>query len=311
MSCGAVSAPACLLVCLLLVACGGGSDSDRSVLQETEPSTSSTLEELWRAPGDDVAVVPGTSTYVPGRVRVSFVVVNAAGQPVLLPTARVWLARGLEEQPFLESTAKLERIGVPGGAEDDSTHIYVVHLAIRQPGTYWFLAEPEGGSNPVQALGNVVVEEATVVPAVGDAAPASETPTLTRAGENAARITTRVPPDLMLLEHSVADALRDGRPFVVTFATPKFCSSRACGPVVDVVEDVAGRLEGSEVRFIHVEVYEDNDPSKGYNRWMQEWGLTTEPWTFVVGADGKISARFEGLVSVHELEGAVEAVAQS
>jgi hypothetical protein len=65
------------------------------------------------------------------------------------------------------------------------------------------------------------------------------------------------------------------------------------------------------VRFIHVEVYEGNDPSKGYNRWMQEWGLATDPWTFVVRADGKISARFEGLVSVHELEDAVEAVAQS
>jgi hypothetical protein len=303
-----VSAPACLLVCLLLVACGG--DSEGSALPETEPSTS-TLEELWRAPGDDVAVVPGTSTYESGRVRVSFVVVNTGGQPVLLPTARIWLARGLEERPFLESTAKLERIGVPGGAQDESTHIYVAHLAIRQPGTYWFLAEPEGGSKPVQALGNIVVARATGVPAVGDAAPASQTPTLSPAGGNAARITTRVPPDLTLLEHSVAEALRDERPFVVTFATPKFCSSRACGPVVDVVEDVAGRLEGSEVRFIHVEVYEDNDPSKGYNRWMQEWGLATEPWTFVVGADGKISARFEGLVSVHELEDAVEAVAQS
>ena len=97
MSCEAVSAPAFLLLCLVvLVACGGGSDSI-ATSSETEPRTSSTLEELWRAPGDDVAVVPGTSTYEPGRVRVSFLVVNAEGQPVLLPTARVWLARGLEE----------------------------------------------------------------------------------------------------------------------------------------------------------------------------------------------------------------------
>jgi hypothetical protein len=44
---------------------------------------------------------------------------------------------------------------------------------------------------------------------------------------------------------------------------------------------------------------------------MGEWGLTTEPWTFVVGADGRIASRFEGLVSVHELEAAVHAAAQS
>ena len=59
------------------------------------------------------------------------------------------------------------------------------------------------------------------------------------------------------------------------------------------------------MRFIHVEVYEDNDPAKGFNRWMQEWGLETEPWTFVVGRDGKVVERFEGAVSVRELEEAV------
>jgi glutathione peroxidase-family protein len=39
---------------------------------------------------------------------------------------------------------------------------------------------------------------------------------------------------------------------------------------------------------------------------MREWGLETEPWTFVVGSDGKIVERFEGAVSVLELEKAVE-----
>jgi hypothetical protein len=91
-------------------------------------------------------------------------------------------------------------------------------------------------------------------------------------------------------------------PFVVTFSTPKFCSSRTCGPVVDVVEEVATRFEGEDVRFIHVEVYEDNDPAKGFNRWVREWGLETEPWTFAVGRDGKVVERFEGAVSVRELE---------
>ena len=85
----------------------------------------------------------------------------------------------------------------------------------------------------------------------------------------------------------------------MTFATPKFCASRTCGPVVDVVEEVQRRLDDERVRFIHVEVYEDNDPAKGYNRWMKEWKLPTEPWTFLVGTDrGTIVDRFEGTVSV-------------
>jgi hypothetical protein len=173
------------------------------------------------------------------------------------------------------------------------------------PGKFWLLAEPEGGKDKVQAVGNVTVVADDAPPDVGDPAIASDTPTLSSIGGNTALLTTRTPPDENLLRYSIAGSLAAGVPFVVTFATPKFCSSRTCGPVVDVVEEVSRRLEGENVRFIHVEVFEDNDPAKGYNRWMREWNLPTEPWTFLVGADGKIVARFEGTVSVNELEQAV------
>ena len=271
-----------------------------------EPGGGQTLEELWRAPGDDVAIVAGTSSHEPGDVRVSFLVVDAEGRVVTLPTARIWVARALESRPFLESEAKLERIGVPGGAEADATHIYVATVRLAEPGKYWLLAEPEGGEEKVQALGNVDVTKEDSEPDVGDPAPASDTPTLASVGGDAAKITTRVPPDESLLEHSVADSLRAKVPFVVTFATPKFCASRTCGPVVDVVEETARRFEDSDVRFIHVEVYEDNDPAQGYNRWVREWGLETEPWMFAVGRHGKIVERFEGAVSVRELERVVQ-----
>jgi hypothetical protein len=94
-------------------------------------------------------------------------------------------------------------------------------------------------------------------------------------------------------------------PFVVTFATPKFCTSRTCGPVVDVVSHVRKSLNDNRVKFIHAEVYNGNDPAKGYNRWMREWNLRTEPWTFLVGADGRIKEKFEGSVSAGELRAAI------
>jgi hypothetical protein len=287
------------LSCLLLVGCGG-SDSEGSTTAET-----ATLEELWRAPGDDVAVILGTENHEPGDVRVSFLVADAEGALVELPTARVWVATALGEPPFLETEAELERIGVPGGDEADATHIYVAHLRLPRAGTYWLLAEPEAGKKKVQALGNVVVVKSDDPPDVGDSAPASATPTISSTGGDTASLTTKAPPDEALLEHSIADSLRAKVPFVVTFATPTFCSSRTCGPVVEVVEEVAKRFDGEGVRFIHVEVFEDNDPAKGYNRWMREWKLPTEPWTFLVGASGRIAERFEGTVSVQELEAAV------
>jgi hypothetical protein len=291
-----------VLSCLLLVGCG---ESDGDQASTTDPGTGATLEELWRAPGDDVAVIPGTENHEPGDVRVSFLVVDAEGAVVALPTARVWVANALDAAPFLETQAKLERIGVPGGDEADATHIYVANLRLPRAGKYWMLAEPEGGAKQVQALGNVVVSKQDAPPDVGNPAVPSQTPTLSSTGGDIAALTTRSPPDESLLEHSVADSLKAKVPFVVTFATPKYCSSRTCGPVVDVVEEVSHRFADEEIRFIHVEVFEGNDPAKGYNRWMQEWKLPTEPWTFLVGADGRIVERFEGTVSVNELELAV------
>ena len=291
-----------VLSCLFLVGCGGSGGDATNV---GDPGGGMTLKELWRAPGDDVAFIPGTENYVPGNVRVSFLVADSKGRLVTLPTARVFVATALDSAPFLETSAKLERIGVPGEAVADASHIYVAQLKLRRPGKYWMLAQPEGGSEEVQAIGNVVVSKSDSPPDVGDPAIPLKTPTLESAGGDASKITTRTPPDESLLEYSIADSLRAKVPFVVTFATPKFCASRTCGPVVDVVEEVAKRFEGSDVRFIHVEVYEGNDPANGYNRWMQEWGLKTEPWTFLVGRDGKIVARFEGVVSVSELEQAV------
>jgi hypothetical protein len=288
------------LSCVLLAACGG---SDESASTSSEDAT---LEQLWRMPGDDVAVIPGTANHEPGDVRVSFLVVDAENAVVALPTARVWVSRALDEPPILETEAKLERIGVPGGDEADATHIYVATLPLQRPGKYWLLAEPEGGPTKVQALGNVVVTGEDDSPDVGDPAIASDTPTLSSTGGDVTALTTRTPPDESLLRYSIAESLEAKVPFVVTFSTPKFCASRVCGPVVDVVEEVSRRFEDENVRFIHVEVYEDNDPANSFNRWMQEWKLPTEPWTFLVGDDGRIKARFEGTVSVRELEAAVQ-----
>ena len=287
-----------LAACLTAAACGGSGASSRGGGQPA----AGTLEALYRASGQDVAIVPGTSDYAPGRVRVSFLVVDARGRAILRPTARVWLARGLDAKPFEHAIARQEALSAAGASEGDVQAIYVTQLLVPSPGKYWLLAEPVGGRR-IQAIGNLQVAATSDVPAVGGRAPASRTPTLASTHGDVAALTTRTPPDRDLLRYSVADSLLAKVPFVVTFATPRFCSSRTCGPVVDVVESVARRFRSSRLRFIHVEIYEDNDPSKGTNRWVKQWRLPTEPWTFLVGADGRIKAELEGAFSAGELTG--------
>ena len=284
-----------LVACLIAAGCGGSSSA------KEEPDAT-TLEALWRAPGEDVAVVPGTADFGPGRVRFTFLVVDGQGRVVTRPTARIWLARTLKSTPFAQTTARSEPIGVGATEPGEAQEIFVADLELDKPGTYWLLAEPVGGRK-IQAVGTVVVKDATAAPDVGAAAVASKTPTLATASLE--QLTTATKPDRVLYRSSIADALAAKTPFVVVFATPKYCTSRTCGPVVDVVSEVHRRHQADGIRFIHVEIYEDNDPTKGENHWVREWKLPSEPWVFVVGADGKITARFEGTVSVDELDSAV------
>ena len=288
-----------LVVCSIAAGCGGSSSEVKG-----EPAVG-TLEALWRAPGADVAIVPGTADFAPGRVRLSFLVVDGEGRVVTRPTARVWIARGLEQKPFAETKARAEKIGVEGSEEGDADEIFVTQLELDEPGKYWVLAEPIGGRK-IQAIGNVVVAEDSAAPSVGDPAVASETPTIASTGGDFSALTTQDPPDRALLRHSVADSLAAKVPFVLTFATPRYCTSRTCGPVVDVVDAVRQEYEQRGVRFIHVEIYEGNDPANRFNVWVREWNLPSEPFTFLVGADGLVKERFEGTLSVRELGEAVE-----
>jgi hypothetical protein len=202
--------------------------------------------------------------------------------------------------------AALEPVGVPGADTDAGgvSRLYVVHFRVPRAATYTLSADATGGK-PIRAVWTIDVRRHPRAPAVGSRAIPSKTPTIASTHGDLRALTTRTPPDTKLLLYSVAGSLAAHKPFVLVFATPKFCSSRTCGPAVDVVDAVRRQVRATGVRYIHVEVYKDNNPGLGYNRWFREWHLPTEPWTFLVGRDGRIKARFEGSVSVDELAAAV------
>ncbi len=158
-----------------------------------------------------------------------------------------------------------------------------------------------------------VVEESTV-PNVGQAPPPSNSPTLATE-PNIKHLSTDLDPDLSFYETSIADAMTLGKPAVIVFATPAFCTSQFCGPMLDNVKDVSGNYAG-EVTFIHVEpfvldeegglVAEGGIPAAAET--TTEWNLQSEPWVFIIDADGLISTRFEGAASAEELTAAIDAV---
>ena len=299
-----------LALLALAAACGGGSDEGEP---ERAPAPGSLRARLAEQPGPDVGLILGTSDFAVGENRISFLVVDNAGRVIEADEAAVLAApRSLDEAPTVRAAAQLRVLdplardepNAIKSAEPDTKALYVTRLSFDAPGRYWLVAEPKG--RRIQAMAAIDVKAKPTAPAVGSKAPASDTPTLDDAP--VAALTTANPPDRALLRHSVADSLAARAPFVVAFATPRYCSSRTCGPTLEIVDTVRRQYEQQGVRFIHVEVYEGNDPQNGVNRWMKEWKLPSEPWVFVVDREGVIRSRFEGSASVPELADAVAAV---
>ena len=156
------------------------------------------------------------------------------------------------------------------------------------------------------------VKERTATPAVGEPVPSTRNLTA-RDVTDLAGIDSSTPPRPEMHKMSVAEALERQRPFVVVFATPSFCTSRLCGPVTEEAASLHAKY-GDRVEFIHIEPWDlpmiRNEGKLVATDITKEWRLPTEPWTFVIGKDNRITARWESLVTPEELRAALDAALQ-
>lgn len=184
--------------------------------------------------------------------------------------------------------------------------VYVTKLDFPSDGE-WVIAAlvKEDGELRSTLLPSAVVGQFSGIPRVGEKAPLIHTPTVEDAGGDLSEITTRVPPDT---QNRVDFADVVGKePVVLLFATPQFCQSRVCGPVVDVAEQVK-EAYGDKAAFIHMEIFEDNDPGKDTRPQVQAYGLPTEPWFFAIDRQGVVQTALEGAFGVDRLTQAVQEV---
>ena len=146
---------------------------------------------------------------------------------------------------------------------------------------------------------------APLAPRVGTPAPRSRNRIATDVSE-LKQIDSSEPPDPRLHQTRIGDAIAQGKPQMIVFATPRYCTSRVCGPVVDVVRTLIPAY-GDRVVFIHEEIWESGSLQK-LSPTVEEWNLRSEPWIFVVDGTGTVRARFEGLTTRRELEAALRLV---
>ena len=197
----------------------------------------------------------------------------------------------------------------PDGKEhvhDDGSGIrglYVAQLSFSRAGDWGvelLVNETNGTVESVRFA--VAVQDTSPTPALGSAAPRSRN-LIARDVKNLRQIDTSPRPDPRLHQVRIADAIAQRKPQLIIFATPQFCTTRMCGPVVEIAKTLIPAY-GQRVAFIHQEIWQDFASKKAFPT-VDEWRLSTEPWIFIVDGQGIICGKFEGLVTVSELEGAL------
>jgi len=129
---------------------------------------------------------------------------------------------------------------------------------------------------------------------------------------------------------SLDQALHNGKPTALLFATPAFCKTATCGPSLDVMQGLQKQY-GDKVNFIHSEVYKypfdqsvqlqqeagqkaakegraltAEEQNAGLSDAMVAWKLSSEPWLFLIDANGKVAGRYEGGITKEEIGPALE-----
>ena len=312
----------------LAAACGGGiatltatplsptpGDSGSACLPAPQPGN----VDGWQPPSSAPPVIPQviSSDQVCGENRFLFGLLGADNRSLAASdrkvTARFFDLGHDPDQPV--ATADGNFIW----AIDDVVGVYDLNVAFTSTGVWgaeFTTTDASGANVSVRLTFDVVTHGAAVQ--VGERAPASESRTLADVGGDLAKISSDTDPVERFYTTSIADAVAAHKPFVVVFATPKFCTSAQCGPTLDRLKPVADAHPG--VTVINVEPYEltfedgQLQPVRDAQGYLVpvdatlEWGLPSEPWIYVVDGDGMVRASFEGIVSEAELNAAVDAV---
>ena len=194
----------------------------------------------------------------------------------------------------------------------DGRGVYAVESITLPKAGYWQVVADGhlADGSAFEATAAFEARDRSAVVSVGEEAPRSENPVIGTPGVEPAALDSRAAgggtiPDQELHRTSIASAIAQGHPALVVFSTPVYCVSRFCGPVTDLVAELAAKY-GDRADFIHVEIYRDFEAGE-VSQTAQDWLLTDqgelrEPWTFLIDANGRIAASWDTVVARAEIE---------
>ena len=250
---------------------------------------------------DGYTIALGTPDLAPGTHRISVVIEGPVGL-VEFPALGITVLPEDAPGEMQEVVARFSHF--PDGVR--GFHVTTVNFT--DPGRWNLILHipSEAGFDDVGIAIDVPLD--TLAPSVGDNAPPSQSRTLTDVA-NIADLSTGETPDPGLYLISLADAVGADKPFVVVFASPGFCTNAFCGPQAEVLSEVRG-IFGDAANYVHVDLFENPEQVRLGEEpietpILEEWGLHTDEWTFIVNAQGVVVARFEAFAPLAEVEAAL------
>jgi hypothetical protein len=267
------------------------------------------------AGGPSVFPVIISSEQAVGTNRFVFSFVDAQSARVASPDRTV----SIEAYPTAGGSASPNAVNADATflwAIPDSIGDYRATLEFREAGQWTMIFTTAlAGGTPERIAFSLDVKQDPSAVWVSEPAPSVTTPTLDDVDGDLARISSDADPEPRFYEVSVDEALAAGEPFILVFATPKFCASATCGPMLENVKSVAADFPG--VRVINVEPYEltytngalvpvltDGLPTPVPA--VRSYGLLSEPFVYAIDAEGRVTASFEAVVDDVELRDAFE-----
>jgi hypothetical protein len=218
-------------------------------------------------------------------------------------------------------------VGVPGSppappgatpqviSSTESKGVYATQAAFDKAGFWRAEVALTLDGKQRQATTDFQVLEHHAIAAVGDQALPTDNLTASTPNTPPAAVDSRASaggliPDPELHQTTIAAALAAHRPVLAVFATPVYCVSRFCGPTTDMVQQLA-KTYGDRASFVHVEIWHDfqkQQVNKAAADWLFRNDNITEPWVFLIGADGKIAARWDNVADEGEIASMLKAL---
>ena len=295
----------------LTVACGSAATPAATV----PPATTATTIPVSPAQENSEAsltAILATKVLRVGTQRVSFLLTSPKAL-VKAPEATV-TTRFLEGKGANTETKQAKFLIWPYGVRGS----YSTELTFDRPGRWQLdiIVDDERYAGEARLI--VDVAEQAGIPDIGAIPPRSQNKTLATVG-SIEDLTTDSTPDPDLYQLTIGEAIASSKPSVIVFATPAFCTSPTCGPQVDAVEELKNAHQG-EANFIHVEFYDNPTEIQGdlsravLAEAVKEWRINeipewfNESWTFILNDEGRIEHKYEGFVTLVELEEALQRV---